>query len=149
MSNPHCGFRQPARDVCLGRNSCAAANLQPRACCRVALAPDSQGQRSRRLIKTPTSHSHSRRYLSTQLRTCSASHTVPVDQQATGSLDTLQQQVVGTERENSDVIENAQPQDIALQKLAVSENSDARVSPVVIGLASFLPSYISQLWSLH
>jgi len=69
---------------------------------------------------------------------------VPVDQQARGSFDTLQQQVVETERENSDMIETAQPQDIALQKLAVSENSGARVSPVVTGLASFLPSYISQ-----
>jgi len=135
---------QPYRDVCLGRNSCAAANLQPRACCRVALAPDSQGKRSKRLGKTQTSHSHSRKYLSTRLPTCSASRTVPVDQQARGSCDTLQQQVVGNEKQDSDITKTAQPQDIALQKLAVSENSGARVSPVVTGLASFLPSYISQ-----
>ena len=150
MSNPQYLLvtSQQARGVCLGRNSYAAANLQPRACCRVGLAPNSQGKRSKRLRKTSTGHFHSRKNLSTQTLTCSTSHTVPVDQQAWGSFDTLQQQVVGTERENSDMIETAQPQDIA-EKLVVSENSGPRVSHVVTGLASLLPSYVSQPWSLH
>ncbi len=151
MSNPQpllvtC---QQARVVCLGRSSDAAANLQPRACCRAALAPDSQGKRSKRLGKTQTSHSHSRKYLSTRLPTCSASRTVPVDQQARGGCDTLQQQVVGNEKQDSDITKTAQPQDMALQKLVVCENSGPLVSPVVTGLATLLPSYISQPWSLH
>lgn len=90
---------------------------------------------------------HSLSYLSTQLLTCSALDTVPADQQAWGSSDTLQQQAVGTERENSVKVEMTE--DVALQKLVISENSGPLVSPVVNGLASLLPAYTSQPWSLQ
>ncbi len=139
-SQPLIVTSQRPRGVCLGRDSYAAAKLQPRACCRVPLAPDSQGKCSKRLRKTQTSHSQDLKYLSTQLLTCSASHTAPGYQQAWGS---LQQQVVGPERENSDMVEIAQPEDIALQQLVVSETSGPLVSPVVTSLASLLPLYIS------
>ncbi len=67
---------------------------------------------------------------------------MPADQQAGGSFDTLQQPVIETERENSDMVEIAQPEDNALQQLVVSEASGPLVSPVVTGLASLLPLYI-------
>jgi len=149
MSNPQplIVTSQQARGVCLRPNSNAAAILQPRACCRIAQAHNSQGKCSKRLRKTQTSHFHSLSYLSTQLLTCSALDTVPADQQAWGSSDTLQQQAVGTERENSVKVEMTE--DVALQKLVISENSGPLVSPVVNGLASLLPAYTSQPWSLQ
>lgn len=127
-----------ARGVCFGRKSYLAANLQPRACCRVQLAPGSQGKRGKRLGKTHTNHSHDLNKLSTQMLTYSASHSVPADQQAEGSFDTLQQQVTESERGNSDKVETAQPKDNALQQLVVSKTSGPMVSPVVIDLASLL-----------